>query len=269
MEDLLILTKTYPGPSAKYRETTCVAALNSEGRILRLYPVPFRLLEGAKQFRKWEWIQAHITRATGDNRPESHRIDVDSLVRTNRWIGTRDGWAERRNWIAPHIVTSFSELEARRQRAGQTLGFLRPCGRLRLEITPQKETEWTDKDLLHLSRDGLFDAAEARNRPLLRKLPFTFHYCYECAAPTGQETLRHMITDWEVGMLFWNCQRRYGAAWEDFFRAKLEREFAERDLHFLMGTVHRFPDQWLIVGLFYPPRPKQAATQLSLGSPGS
>lgn len=23
---------------------------------------------------------------------------------------------------------------------------------------------------------------------------------------------------------------------------------------FLMGTIHRFPGQWLIVGLIYPPR---------------
>jgi hypothetical protein len=27
-----------------------------------------------------------------------------------------------------------------------------------------------------------------------------------------------------------------------------------RDLMFLMGTIHRFPDKWLIVSLLYPPR---------------
>lgn len=45
-EELLILTKTYPSPSSKYRETTCVAAINRQGEMRRLFPVPFRLLEG-------------------------------------------------------------------------------------------------------------------------------------------------------------------------------------------------------------------------------
>jgi hypothetical protein len=46
---------------------------------------------------------------------------------------------------------------------------------------------------------------------------------------------------------------------------KLETDFARKDLLFLMGTIHRFPDQWLIVGIVYPPRPPQVrAEQLGL-----
>lgn len=37
--------------------------------------------------------------------------------------------------------------------------------------------------------------------------------------------------------------------WEGPFRAKLENELPATDLMFLMGTMHRFPDQWLIVSL--------------------
>jgi hypothetical protein len=34
---------------------------------------------------------------------------------------------------------------------------------------------------------------------------------------------------------------------------------------FLMGTIHRFPDQWLIVSLIYPPKPTlQELAQRSL-----
>jgi hypothetical protein len=29
------------------------------------------------------------------------------------------------------------------------------------------------------------------------------------------------------------------------------------ELMFLMGTIHRFPDQWLIVSVFYPPKQQQ------------
>lgn len=54
-ERLLILTKTYPAPSAKHREISCVAAINGDGQFRRLYPLPFRLLEGDLKFKKWEW----------------------------------------------------------------------------------------------------------------------------------------------------------------------------------------------------------------------
>jgi len=68
-EELLILTKTYPSPSANYRETTCVAAINSTGELRRLFPVPYRLLDGDAQFKKWEWIRARISRTDKDHRP--------------------------------------------------------------------------------------------------------------------------------------------------------------------------------------------------------
>jgi hypothetical protein len=255
LEELLILTKTYPGPSAKHRETTCVAAINSNGQMRRLFPVPFRLLDGAQQFQKWEWIRANLSHPVEDRRPESCRIDVDSIVRTGKRIGTGNAWAERRRWIAPHIVESFNALEIRRQATGQTLGFIRPTHLLGLDITPVDDPDWTEEDKAKLLQDGLFDSEQIKRRPPLRKLPYGFHYRYECSTPAGMEKHRHKITDWEVGALYWNCYRGYGVGWEQPFRQKLEAEFARKDLLFLMGTIHQFPDQWLIVGLVYPPKP--------------
>lgn len=51
---ILILCKTYPSPSAKNVETSCVAGMTTDGRLLRLYPVPFRLLNDQSQFKKWQ-----------------------------------------------------------------------------------------------------------------------------------------------------------------------------------------------------------------------
>jgi hypothetical protein len=68
--------------------------------------------------------------------------------------------------------------------------------------------------------------------------------------------------DWEAGALFWNCRNRYRGDWEAAFRAKLEHELPSADLIFLMGNIHRFPDQWLIVSLIYPPkRPSEPPRQ--------
>lgn len=49
---ILILCKTYPSPSAKHVETSCVAGLDEAGHLVRLFPVPFRLIKDAQQFQK-------------------------------------------------------------------------------------------------------------------------------------------------------------------------------------------------------------------------
>lgn len=90
----------------------------------------------------------------------------------------------------------------------------------------------------------------------LRKIPFDFHYRCLCDTAEGEKEHRHKIVDWEAGALFWKCRRSHGADWETPFRSKLEDELGNRDLMFLMGNQHRFQDQWLIVSLIYPPRPK-------------
>jgi len=253
--DLLILTKTYPSPSGGHRETTCVAAVTRDGEMRRVYPVPYRLLDGDAQFRKWEWIQARVSRTDKDHRPESRRIDTGSIQRSNNVIPIRKGdWSERMQWLEPHIVPGFTALERRRQNTGETLGVLRVNRILELRISPVKNPEWTEADRVKLTQDGLFDSAEIRRRPLLRKLPYDFHYTYECTGPDGEaDVATHKLTDWEVGALFWNCFADYGPkGWEEKFRRRLETEFAEKDLLLLMGTIHRFPDQWLIVGIVYP-----------------
>lgn len=260
-EELLILVKTYPQPSSGHRETTCVAAINRDGKMRRVFPVPFRLLEGQFQFKKWEWTRAQLIKEPKDHRPESFKIDVDSIERLET-IAARGSWQARRQWLDSHVVASFDELEARRQKTGETLGILRPSRLIGLDITPESKVEWTEAEKQRLLREGLFDSDAVRSRPPLRKLPYAFHYRYEC----GGATARHRITDWEAGALFWNCLRSHGDDWQQPFRDKMEKWMAQRDLMFLMGTIHRFPDHWLIVGLIYPPLPKDVGqSRLDLG----
>jgi hypothetical protein len=262
-EKLLILTKTYPSPSTQHRETTCVAAINSAGELRRLFPVPYRLLDGDAQFQKWEWIYAKISLTDKDHRPESRRIDADSIERPGHIIEAKRGdWSQRLKWIEPHVIQSFAALESRRTTSGETLGFLRPARLVKLEISPVKDADWTEADKIKLSQDGLFDSEEVKKRAQLRKLPFDFHYHYD----SGNQLVKHKLVDWEVGALFWNCFRAYGPnGWESKFRERLEIGFKKKDLLFLMGTIHRFPDQWLIVGLVYPPRqPPARDVQLGL-----
>jgi len=257
-ERILVLCKTYPSPSAKYSETSCVAGITEPGNLIRLYPVPFRLVNDEQQFKKWQWISARIKRSPDDRRTESYRLYVDT-IRLEEVIPSRNEWALRRPWLDRlPLFEDFETLElARQQPDGPTLALLKPEHVLTLDIKPVGNPNWTQSELDKLrqlqNQGSLFEETD-RDLRLLRKLPYDFHFRYQCNMLSGPMQYRHKIVDWEVGALFWNLKRAHGQNWEKPFRAKIEQQLPSKDLMFLMGTIHRFPDQWLIVSLFYPPK---------------
>lgn len=255
---ILILCKSYPSPSARYVETSCVAGMTEDGQLVRLFPVPFRLVEDKRQFRKWQWISARVRRAQDDARPESHRVSVDTIQLHGQPLPTSGDWIERRDAIkAVPVFDSFADLETARESRGVTLGLLRPARLLGLDITPVENPDWTDDErakLLQEQQQGsLFDAVEdQQSLKTLRKLPFDFHYRYVCETATGIAEHRHKLVDWEAGALYWKLRGR--PDWQSAFRQKFFIQFCKKDLVFLLGTIHRFPKQWLIVSVLYPPR---------------
>jgi hypothetical protein len=90
------------------------------------------------------------------------------------------------------------------------------------------------------------------------KLPYDFHFRYECEVDGQTFEYRHKLVDWEIGALYRNVHRKHGDNWEAAFRAKLEQDLPSKDLMFLLGTIHRFPHQWLLISLIYPPKPPVA-----------
>lgn len=260
-ERILILCKTYPSPSGKYTETTCVAGMDQNGNLLRLYPVPFRLISQEQKFKKWQWIDTKIEKARKDHRPESHTIKVDT-IQTGDTVTTKNEWAERRRLIAPlHTYHSFTEIEKDRAKSDQSLALLKPARILGLDIVPVKNPEWTDEELDKLEqaqRQGdLFETETKQDIKILQKLPYDFYYRYECGSGSKTKAFRHKIVDWEVGALYWKYSKDYGDNWEHHVRNQLEANLPAKDLMLLMGNQHRFQDQWLIISLIYPPHQRQ------------
>jgi hypothetical protein len=261
-ERILILAKTYPSPSAKHIETSCVAGICQDGSMRRLYPVPFRMIEQDQQFKKWQWIEVGIEKAPADRRPESHKLDIGTLE-TKEEVTTRREWAERREWMDKMpSFSSYDEMELARKNDGVSIALLRPKKVLGLEIRDARNKEWTDEEKEKLTRaqmqGDLFSESQAKQQVKeLRKVPFDFYYSYLCDTPEGEKEYKHKIVDWEAGALYWNTYREYGpAGWKEKFRAKLETDLMNKDLMFFMGNQHRFQDQWLIISLFYPPKHK-------------
>lgn len=258
-EDLLVLTKTYPNPSMNYCETSCVAAINEKGELRRLYPIPFRFLQKEKQFKKWQWIKSKIEKSP-DKRPESHHIDVVCLT-TGETISTDNHWSNRINLINHLIFPSFTELEKCRIAEKCSMGFIRPEN-VKFNLVKRKDTEWSDREVSYLQQQGLFDTSDIKNKTILKKIPYEFRYSFNEETECGIQTYDFMITDWEICQFFWMCQDRYGTSWEIYFRQKMEEYLPSKDLILMMGTIHRFPDKWLIIGVVYPPKHKPGeATQ--------
>ena len=265
-ERIVITVKTYPQLSTKYGETVCTAGMKPDGSWVRLYPIPFRLLDLENRYRKWEIIEAPLQRVNSDFRPESHNpIDPDAIEVVGK-LDRENDWQARRDLVfrsAP-IHTALQPLIRAAHANECSLATFRPTEVLDFLWEPD-EREWNEDKLQamrqHHEQGELFADENWREAfRVIPKLPYRFRYVFRDA--DGKES-RPQILDWEVGMLYWNCLKGSPseAAALDKVRAKFIDEFANKDLHFFLGTTKgqhlRAVNPWLIVGLFYPPITRQ------------
>jgi hypothetical protein len=123
---ILITVKTYPTPSAKYRETVCTAGVTSDGRWIRLYPVSFRYRPYEDWYKKYQWVEVDVKRKVGDTRLETHipncdTFDLQEHLDTSH--GWERGWGARRAVVLPTAAESLHAL----QNSGASLGAFRPA----------------------------------------------------------------------------------------------------------------------------------------------
>jgi hypothetical protein len=252
---VLITVRTYPVPANKGAETSCTAAISDSGEWIRLFPVPYRSLPPSKRFKKYQWIEAELKKARGDPRPESHNISIDT-IRLGEVVSPEKGWAKRKAILAPLMRRSHCEIRKERDdNEFPTLGLFRPKTIKRLIIEPTATPDWTTGQKAILSQTAMgFDARAPKVE--LEKIPFNFYYEFVC---DSQDCRGHKLscTDWEMAELYRKCRSNYGDLWETKFRDRYERDMIERrDTHFYVGTMHGHQGAWIIVGLFYPPKPK-------------
>lgn len=123
---ILITVKTYPLLSSKHAETVCTAGLREEGKWIRIYPVPFRLMDKAKQFKKYQWIEADIIKDTRDPRPESYRLADE--IKPLHCLDTQKTWEERKKLVLSKVFYNLDTLihEARDTKQSTSLATFKP-----------------------------------------------------------------------------------------------------------------------------------------------
>jgi hypothetical protein len=249
---ILIATKTYPSISTKYQETVCTAGilLSEEENPLqwiRIYPIRYRYLDFDKRYPRWAIVSAKIKRNDQDYRPESFRIDDNSL-QIIRKIDTTNNWQERKSLVLSLQFRSIADIQAQ----GKSLGIIKPKSIERF-FSKKTSREWNQKQQAVLNQLDLFEPNID-----LEKIPYQFVYQF-----TDEDNVPHKysISDWEIMELYRKCRDRsqlLGLEAEQYalekVRQKLEDDFLEsKDLYFIVGNLKNHAKSFMIIGLFYTP----------------
>jgi hypothetical protein len=151
----LIVVRTYPTPAKNGAEVSCTAAITEDGEWLRLFPVPWRYLSAEQQFRRYQWIEATVTKAS-DARPESYKLTQSGIRILTEPLPTTNDWQARREIIEPLRAHCLCCLMKERDANGRpTLGIFRPRNIESLIITPD-QADWSPAQRAILEQGHLF-----------------------------------------------------------------------------------------------------------------
>lgn len=263
---VLILVKTYPTLSKKYSELVCTAGITEDYQWIRIYPIPFRLLEYEKKYQKYQWIDVDLIKNTSDPRPESHKIKNIDMIRLLNKINTKNNWEERRQLLLDNLII-YKNLEEIIEKANKnelSLVLFKPS-RIIDFVIEKSEPEWDNELVKKINNDikqpELFDTEVEKQAKetfeLVNKVPYKFSYKF--SDETGKESCL-MIEDWEIGQLYWNCLKSSNNNTEiavEKVKQKYLTEFQRKDIYLFLGTTRQFhgwaKNPFVIIGVFYPP----------------
>ncbi len=252
---VLITVKTYPNPSRKYGETVCCAGIDTENACwIRLYPIPYRDLDRSSKFRKYNIIRVRCKKANDDLRVESYKVDADSIEIVDHLdTGNKRDWAARKKLVMPTLTPSFCQI-LEDASAKKSLGMFKPSD---IAFTYKKAPPADeDKRRSCYAQLSFLDA----KKEAVEKIPYDFYYHFKCSGSTDCPGHKLLITDWELGQAYRDWRLRYSKGEELFSKIRekwLDNMCSKRkDTHFFVGNMKRFRKQFMVLGVFYPPKPE-------------
>lgn len=159
---IYILVKTYPVISERHSELVCTAGVLEDGSWIRLYPMPFRLLNDDQKYPKYTWVEVEVERNLSDFRLESHRPNIDTIKVEPR--PTKLDWNARRKIVFKNktVFTNMQALIHKAKADDMSLAVFKPQKILDFVIEPNSR-DWNPKKLASLQ-------AESRQLQLFRSI---------------------------------------------------------------------------------------------------
>jgi len=246
-EKILIVAKTYPSPSMKYKEIVCTGGVLEDGSFIRLYPINYRDQPYWRRFKKYQWIEVEIEKHDRDPRPESYR-PVSRITPLGPPITTDRNWAERKKYVLVKGTSIMCDLRSMSQDEC-SFSIIRPRVVNDVKVESDKR-QWGARVEATLKQYNLFGP----DRRPLEKIPYKFKYIYKCENQSCPGHAQSII-DWEVGQLYRRLRDQYDS--EEMAVAKVKEKLLNdicspaNDTHFYVGTILRY-GSWIIAGAFYP-----------------
>jgi hypothetical protein len=247
--EAIILVKASPQVGKRHGETVCCAGVGDTGEWVRLYPVSFRTLDQASQFRRWDRIRFRWKRPQDDRRPESLRVDHQSI----EVIGELKQ-KERLGFLSRLEVSSINKVKE----AGKTLALLRPRNlKFFVEKKPAAALkEEGEKYQALAAQPDLFNSS-----PLIPIDPCPYNFKYSYTTDDGDR--EGTCQDWETDATFYNLSRRYCERKAlEYMQRTFGEEYPKKGMVLAMGTHSLYPDVWLINGIIRMDEIKQMSLEL-------
>ena len=185
------------------------------------FPVPYRFLEKEERFKKYQWVEVVVEKAS-DTRPESYKlISTEPIKILSEVLPTSNGWRVRKKIVSPLMAHCLCCLKKERdENEYPTLGFFRPRSIDRLVIEDDSP-QWSEGQLAALRQKHLFDEGPEEE---LEKIPYRFRYQFQCDHDVCEgHTL--ICTDWELGQSWRNWRTRYRDNWEAKLRTAIRNRY--------------------------------------------
>ena len=241
----------------RHGESVCLAGFRTDQVMtsswIRLYPLNVRDLPADAAVRTWDEVDLRMIKAQDDHRPESYTPDRDSISVVGS-LDTKRSWEARRSLVSllPQAET-MREVLALQGDQGISLSIVHPGQVLDLEITqkpPGEIAELRQRADRLASQGGLFDTV---TKEPLEPIPLNFHYLVRY--PDDPEPRRLKLIDWEINQT-WRKWRNLYEDPEQRMREKWlnEKTGPSREALFFVGNQKRFPQQFLLLGIFSPPK---------------
>ena len=264
------MVKTYPTLSSKYAELVCTAGINEKGEWRRLYPIQFRLLDGSQKYKKRQYVHADTSMPDmgKDMRPETRVVNQDTLEIIKG--AKADITQEFLNKV--EIFEDMEELIQMALGNKLSLALFKPSRIVDFIVQKESEQEWSTKNLkaIQSQRDQLYLFDTPANVPEkfkpVNKLPYKFSYKF---LDINNKPYTRMITDWEIGMLYWNCLKK--SQDEDIACSKVRQKYlndfvlsGKYETYLILGTTNeaqrrKWPNQFVIVGVVRQSRTDQSS----------
>jgi hypothetical protein len=226
--EAIIIVKAAPQLGEKHGETVCTAAITRDRRWVRLYPIAFRSLQQAQQFKRWDVIDYRWRQPKDNPRVESRRVENETLSITGSLPDK-----QRYGLIAPMIKESL----VTERGAGRSFAFIRP--NIRRFIVEKKSDAEYKKEVegfkLFADQGNLFVKQLIPYEPC----PFKFKYEYNIADGGRTGTCQ----DWETEATFFLWRKEYGEQKTlELMKARWGEDLPAKGILFAMGTHSLYPD---------------------------